>query len=150
MVLHNLWLGLPRFVEAFVVVTAIATLELNVAKTIIVPLFPKSLMQLRDKLLEVCPTFASSKIQYAARYLGVMLGPQGQEAASGSCCSKLKQRVLRIKKLQMPMTSAITYYNVYASSVYAHTCQYRAISKQLLVHWPPSATLLPMQCLEHA
>ena len=96
-------------------------------------------------------------MQYFAKYLGVMVGPQGQENAWEAQTITLKKKARRIKACKLPLRTAANYYNVYGSSVLSHVAQYRAPSQALrMAEAGVLATVcaapmnaLPRDCLEH-
>ena len=149
-VLHCLWRGLPLLAAAFGTVSAAATLELNVDKTILVPLFIMPFANIATKLAELCPGYEQVKIQLMAKYLGVMIGPIAKEYAWDACSVELRQRARRLKGLALPMTSTISYYNIYGASVCSHIAQFRSVSTQLrAVETAALASMLqPTLCLE--
>ncbi len=63
-------------------------LRLNLPKTVLIPLWPSSPARVRGMLQDEYPSWASVEVDYAARYLGFVMGPQAQNPLRDKACAK--------------------------------------------------------------
>ena len=74
--LHSLWNDIFSIFELFVYFSLLSNLELNFTKCVIVPLWEFDADAVRDRLFTLADPLADFQINFAAKYLGVFLGPQ--------------------------------------------------------------------------
>ena len=132
-VLHSIKKGLPLLADALTETGEATRLELNLGKTVVVPLHKTPLQRLRNVIAAIAPHFSEAKLQYVAKYLGIMVGPHGEEEAWVEQIATLRARAVRVKACKLPLNSAIPCYNVYGASTLSHVAQFREPSSELRV-----------------
>lgn len=72
----------------------ISGLQLNIDKTIFIPLWPlASEHGLRNLIREICPRWRDIKIETEGKYLGRIIGPGSQDGGSSKAIWKFNQRI---------------------------------------------------------
>ena len=93
-----------------------------------IPLYKVPLEHLRGSTRELAPNFSQAKIQLWGKYLGLMIGPLGEEEAWTEQAATLRGRAVRVKACKLPLNTAVSCYNVYGASTLSHVAQFRAPS----------------------
>ena len=75
MVIHNGFSHLQALAGIFDEFACISGLYLNIGKTVIVPLFPYLLFEVRERIARTAPQWTGVAVQAHAKYLGYFLGP---------------------------------------------------------------------------
>ena len=69
----------------------ISGLHINIAKTVLVPLFPFDLLELRAAICRAAPEWGGIGVSASTKYLGLMVGP-GKGASSWTAPIRKYQR----------------------------------------------------------
>ena len=93
---------------------SISCLELNIQKTVFIPLWPLSSVRgLRNLITELCPAWRNIHIDVKGKYLGFIIGPGSAELSWSAPLKKFNQRVLKWENKCGLLWSSM-YYNTFA------------------------------------
>ena len=107
-------------------------LHLGLPKCVIIPLFSTTISHLRRVIADDYPEAASMSIKMAAKYLGVMLGPEANDYFFDEALAKYRDRVRRWSAQRGGLQIATRVYNVFVASVLSYLLQFREPSPALL------------------
>ena len=110
----------------------ISGLHLNLPKTVLVPLWPTTPDALRRTLRDDHPFLASIAIAFAAKYLGVWVGPEGAPQAWQEGVAKYRARPRRWAAGFWGMTLMTRIYNTYVFSVLSFVAQFYPPTEDVL------------------
>ena len=132
------WQSLDAVATVFDDAQACANLTLKITKCTLVPLSSPLSLSLRsslsDYLASHVPQWCLFKVESAAKYLGVWIGPTAGDFNWVEACTKFLTRVRLISASQVAVSQAVKVYNVKAITVFAYLTQ--------LLPPPPSLTRL--------
>lgn len=130
---QNLWNDAPILEKIFQEFAQISNLNLNLSKTIIVPLFPTpSLEEAKSKLLQTTPAWAAVQLSYKAKYLGFLLGPGAEDTSWQEATTKYEHRAQTWANQHLGFHFTATAYNVFALSVLTYLAQLLSPPDELL------------------
>jgi hypothetical protein len=93
---------------------AISGLELNIKKTVFIPLWPiASENGLRNLLRELCPLWANIRIDTKGKYLGFMIGPGAGEDSWNAPLRKFEKRLAAWQDNKCGLVWNSIYYNTF-------------------------------------
>jgi hypothetical protein len=67
-------------------------MELNLPKTVVIPLWPQALQEIQDKVANKLPQWSGVEITTAGRYIGFMEGPGKGESSWRKANRKYMER----------------------------------------------------------
>ena len=125
-VVQDLWRDAPLLPKIFEEFASLANLDLNIGKTVIVPLFPSpALDAVKAQLQAELPAWRQVQILYCGKYLGFQVGPSAGESCWNEATAKYKQRATAwADHLRGLHCSALTY-NTFAIPVLSYLAQLR-------------------------
>ena len=87
--------SLPYLATIFQEFQTISSMELNIAKTIFIPLWRSSSpRRLRDHVREICPPWGKIKIADYGKYLGFCIGPGAEDASWKAPLAKFENEII--------------------------------------------------------
>ena len=101
----------------------ISGLELNIPKTVIVPLFQHCESQLRDGVRRAAPRWAGISIARAAKYLGLYVGPGRGELSWKGPVDKCLERARLWGKIGAGMFTTLNAYRIYILPQFFYSCR---------------------------
>ena len=111
---------------------SISCLELNINKTVFIPLWPLSSVRgLRNLITELCPSWRDIRIDVKGKYLGYIIGPGSAELSWSAPLRKFDQRVSNWENKCGLLWSSI-YYNTFVVTTLEFVAQLERISKDVL------------------
>ena len=102
---------------------AFSGLRLNMAKTIIIPLWETTVHQFRRALHDMLPDWSGAAVAMNAAYLGVQVGPLRCQAEWVQAFSKYSKRVRLWSELGLGLQLNARVYNTFAAPVLSYPCQ---------------------------
>ena len=99
----------PAIMHMFKEFASISNLQLNLEKTVLVPLWPSSTMSIRRWLRDDFPSWAAVEIAWSAKYLGMYIGPDRGTRSWARPCEKFRERVLALASLHLGMRMSTEY-----------------------------------------
>jgi hypothetical protein len=109
--------------ETFHEFGAISGMQLNLPKTIIIPLWPQPLQEIQEHLTRVLPEWADVEIATASRYLGFMEGPGKRDKSWHKANQKFEERSSMWTGEGLGLQYSAMAYNMYAISVLSFLAQ---------------------------
>ncbi len=134
----------------------VAGLHLNIAKTVLVPLFRFQENEVRSIISSCAPDWGGVSITGAAKYLGFYVGPSKGETSWTSPMQKFKDRAKQWGSFGYGMLISIQAYQVYVSSVLQFIAQLEPLPDNFIgielgavrsLFPGPTAWMLP-QCIK--
>ena len=114
----------------------ISGLELNVKKTVFIPLWQYSTSeQVRKLVREYCPLWSDFIISGVGRYLGFMVGPKAGTSSWSHVLAKFDKRVAEWSSKRLGMLLSIFAYKVYIHSLLGFVGQLCEAPPDLLQHF---------------
>ena len=121
---QNLWEDTPTLARIFTDFGNISNLQLNLNKTVVIPLFPNpDLSTVQNRLSQSVPSWSAVQFSYYAKYLGFILGPEAGDKGWKDPVTKFLQRAQAWSDRQLGLYCTTTSYNVFASSVLTYLAQ---------------------------
>jgi hypothetical protein len=111
---------------------AAACLNLNLDKTIAVPLWAQGIFHTRRQIVEGIPRLTKILVQSSGKYLGIHLGPGAAEVRWDSALTKFWTRCLNAKATNGGFFEALRHYHVYGVSVLTYLLQLTPATADLL------------------
>ena len=132
-VLQDLWRDAPLLSSIFKEFGTLANLQLNIGKTVIVPLFPSpGIDDVQAMVQSAVPSWHDVQIHYQGKYLGFQVGPSAAEDSWDEATAKFKQRATAwADHLRGLHCSALTY-NTFAIPVLSYLAQLRKPPQSVL------------------
>ena len=140
MVMYQVFVELPRALHPFGRWAAASGLLLNAAKCIIIPLWSAKIDAIREWLQRVVPSFATCRISFYGRYLGVVLGPHSASHAWDGLATKLLARASDIRASDGGFAMKLKAFGVYCTSLLQFRLQFS----------PPTPTLRRFIAMLHS
>ena len=106
-------------------------LFLNIKKCVVVPLWSAVLGDVRCWLRRNLPEFAMCRVDFWARYLGVIIGPGAQHHLWDGLHQRLHTRAIEIKASDRGMATKIKLFGVYCTSIVFFRLQFSAPTRCL-------------------
>lgn len=131
-VFRALCVGLARLLPVFVVWGRISGLRLRPDKSVVVPLCARPFAEVRRELAEVSVEAGEMSIQPAARYLGVVLGPEASEQQWNSVVPKLLPRARDVFHTGRGLPSRLLLFRTHVASMIQFKFQFVAASSVLV------------------
>jgi hypothetical protein len=116
----------------FLAFAKISGLHLNLPKTTLVPLWESTVEAVTHFLRDDYPCLARMTVSYAAKYLGIWMGPLGAAQSWMEPLAKYQKAVRRWSQGSWGLHLATLVYNVYVSSILGFVAQFHAPSKEIL------------------
>ena len=98
----------------------------------IIPLWVVDINELRDWIKKIVPLAGACEISGAAKYLGIMTGPESAGVSWLAPTDKFLQRTQLIRAAGNGFCKSLVDYKVYAVSVLSHVSQYELPPKETL------------------
>ena len=102
----------------------ISNLELDIKKTVIIPLFGTNITEAKQYILAVLPECAHMVFDYASIYLGIMLGPESELRSWEKPILKFLDRVLDWGRMKKGTFLGLRAYSTYCFSVLQFYAQF--------------------------
>ena len=122
-IVKNLGTALGPVAGIFEEYRKISGLELNIPKTVVIPLWNESLETIKGSVLHICPNWGNAKIQRFGKHLGFWLGPEGRGKNWKDPFDKYKLRLASWSQLTAGMFYAITAHRAFCASVLCFVAQ---------------------------
>ena len=110
----------------------IANLRISWKRTVIIPLYPIAIEDIRSRLISMFPLISPATFAYTGRYLGVFFGPSAGHMEWKDTAIKIRKKARTLKSLAYGITSNILWYNLAVASVAAHIGQLVEPSRAML------------------
>jgi len=108
---------LDAFLPLFHIFALASGLELNLRKTVYIPLRWDSVFHLRRNLLDRCPGLGAMQVQFWGEYLGFMLGPEAGSRSWDKVGTKAKQRAWAWTACGLGLHWSVIVFNVFILSM---------------------------------
>jgi len=108
---------LPCIASIFLEFGLISGLLLSIGKTVIAPLFPIDLVEFRSLLTAAVPSWGAMQVSFAAKYLGVFVGPDKGTRSWTAPIRKYLDRAQQWGRLGLGLHMSIRAYSTYILSV---------------------------------
>ena len=115
---------LSRVLDLFAQYGAFSNLKLNLKKTVVIPLYSSNLNAERLVQSQRDPRIGELKWEYAAKYLGVYVGPEAEGVAWDEALAKFSLRSKRWSQLGLGAVLGVKMYNTFVQSVLSFLCQF--------------------------
>ena len=112
--------ALQRLLDRF---GRISGMEVNVAKTVLIPLWPSSAEEHRAAVTSAVPAWHDIQIDTSAIYLGVRIGPGKEDREWETAALRLQAKLRGWQWNQVGLHFAATIYNIYVQSTLGFTAQ---------------------------
>ena len=114
---NDLFASLVTLADLFEEYANISGLELNIKKTVVIPLWPLSNVDdIKRRIGHLCPSWKNVGVDNKGRYLGFIIGPGANEHSWEAAMRKYKQRVTTWSKVKCGLFWTSIYYNLFVSS----------------------------------
>jgi endonuclease/exonuclease/phosphatase family metal-dependent hydrolase len=125
LVLYEFWLLLPALDRALAVIASAAGLHINWKKVQLIPLWARPDMEyMRKRMSATCPRWKPAKIDMAAKYLGIQVGPGVTDiSAFAAPLLKYTDRCRFIAKMGLGWARAASLHNIFALPVLSYVAQ---------------------------
>ena len=147
-VVENFWQSSPELQALFEDFRAISGLELNVKKTIMIPLWRFSnIHHVKTLIKETCAKWANIHVNDKGKYLGFWIGPGAVQDCWSKALEKFERQVTLRAGMKMGMAMNSVAFNVYIVTLLEFVAQVcvpdrrvEAIAEWALRTGSPSAT----------
>ena len=112
--------GLARLFSDF---AGIAGLELNLPKTLLIPLWVEDLTAVRINIARRVPSWAALSVETYGTYLGMVVGPGSPGRSWSKPLAKFRERVQHLAEQGLGLYAAINGYHIFAQSVLLFVAQ---------------------------
>jgi hypothetical protein len=102
---------------------AISGMELNLPKTVVVPLWPQPLNEIKEQIANELPQWSGVDVAGAGRYLGFMEGPGKGDSSWSKANRKFAERAAMWKSESLGLQYSAAAYNTYAVTVLSYLSQ---------------------------
>ena len=131
-VVNDYVVAIPTLAKLFSEYEDISGLQLNIAKTIFIPLWPISSERgLRNLITELCPSWKDIKIAPKGKYLGFVIGPGGNGESWKGPISKYTARVRQWENTKCGLFWSTLYYNTFAVTTLEFVAQLEDITQDV-------------------
>jgi hypothetical protein len=157
-VVNDYLVTIPTLASLFQEFEQISRLELNIDKTVFIPLWPvASERGLRNLIAETCPMWRNIKISSRGKYLGFIIGPDAKEDSWNGALTKYNARVKQWDLAKCGLFWNTLYYNTFVVSTLEFIAQLEVVStavEEAEVHAlrklaPGPGTWISFEDLEH-
>ena len=119
--------AMPHLSRTFEEYALISALDLNVKKTVFIPLWPTtSLSNVRKLLRELCPRWRDIAVDWCAKYLGFSIGPGSVTKSWQKPLAKYQQRADTWSRLNLGLHLNTIVYKPFVASVLGFVWQLEA------------------------
>ena len=130
-VLAQTFAQLPLLLHLFDHFEAGAGPKLNTRKNVLIPLRTTCLVEAAAKVRRLIPRAAEFIIKFAHKFLGVILGPEGNITAWDAPFFKYCNRLHRIRNFGLGLNNTLALHNTHGFSVLSHTMQFHTHTQRL-------------------
>ena len=123
---------LPILQQALHEFGLLSGMEVNLPKTVGIPLWEEPLSDASARVAAACPAWRQLPLRRSATYLGCVIGPEKTSSIWDTACQRFQERVAGWSWSAMGLHFAILAYNVYALPVLAFTAQIAAPDERVL------------------
>jgi len=123
--------SLPMLFSIFHDFALISGLFINIAKTVMVPLYPYDLLQLRASIHQLTPAWGAIGISGLTKYLGFMLGPEKRLESYTKPLAKYKERASQWGRQGLGLHLSLRAYSIYIASVLGFVTQLEPLPTEL-------------------
>jgi hypothetical protein len=113
-------MGIQAEFQTFATISGLA---LNLPKTVIVPLWESTIAGVTRLINDDYPCLAGMTVSYAAKYLGIWIGPEGYNLAWTEALEKFKKAIPRWTTAGWGLQLSTLIYNVYLASILGFVAQ---------------------------
>jgi hypothetical protein len=118
----------PTIDKLFYEFGQISKLELNISKTILIPLWPMSSERgLRNLVTELCPRWKQIGIRSRGKYLGFMIGPHAGETSWTAPLKKFNARIKQWEHAKCGLFWNTVYFNTFCITTLEFVAQLETI-----------------------
>jgi hypothetical protein len=132
MVVENFHRFADTIYDTFQKFGGISGLRLNLPKTILVPLWPTHLGGVRRMLADEFPAWAKVKVDFSARYLGFLIGPESAGKIWDQAMIKYNARCLAWRHLRLGLQYDARVYRTFCISVLGFLWQLARVPPEVL------------------
>ena len=118
--------------KAFRLLASASCMELKIKKCVLIPLCEGGLFHTKRFLVDVLPELSAMSVALAGRYLGVMVGPEGDEMRWESPLAKFSKCVLQARAGCGGFFGMLRLYCVFAFSTLPYLLQFCSPPKDIL------------------
>ena len=132
MVFENFWVAAPSLQPLFQEFQQISALQLNVCKTVMIPLWSFNSKDNVVKLVrEFCPGWAKFEVASCGKYLGYLIGPGAGAGVWSKALAKFKCRVTFWASLHLGIPFNVVAFNVFIVPVLEFIAQLCDVDKDV-------------------
>jgi len=128
---RNVYVVLPAIIDLFLTDGVLQGLELNLKKTILVPLHEADPADLRRRLRLLRRCLGAVVVATHVKYLGLLWGPGAAAIAWKDALQTFRARARHIGNIGVTAHIGLFYYNVFAQSTLSFVAQFRAPSGEV-------------------
>ena len=132
MVIDDLFKLAPPVHNAFQQFGALSRMTLNIPKTVIVPLWPQPIAEIRDTISRTLPEWHGVDVSTTGRYLGFATGPGKGTSSWSKATRKYEERVGLWASQRLGLQYSAMTYNIFSLSVLSYVSQLENPSEETL------------------
>ena len=117
MVLSDFWRMAPGILQIYKEFGKMSNLQLNLSKTVVIPLWPCSLASVRDIIKNDMPQWSAAELATDSKYVGFQVGPSRVGKEWDAALAKYSSRACAWSKLQLGLQYSARAYNVFVCTV---------------------------------
>lgn len=131
-VIENFWIASPSLQRVFEEFEAISALELNIQKTVMIPLWPfGNATNVQRLIRELCPGWRSLEIAAQGKYLGFVIGPNAAANGWKKPMAKFEQRVAHWANMRLGIALNIIAFNIFIVPVLEYVAQLLSVNEEV-------------------
>jgi len=132
MVVSNLWQEAPGILSVYREFEGMSNLKLNLAKTVIIPLWPCDVNSVKRTIRNDMPQWASAAVELCGPYIGFQVGPRRVGTEWTKALVKYSDRAKVWSSLHLGMQYNARVYNTFVCTVLAYLWQVCELPSRIL------------------
>ena len=132
-VVDNFWVSSPVIQSLFKQFHEISGLSLNIAKTVIIPLWPfNGDCNIRALIREFCPEWRDLQVRKQGKYLGFILGPNAAQDGWEKPLAKFERAVKQWATLRLGIAMNVIAFNTFIVPILEYVAQLLIVDEPIL------------------